>query len=166
MGLAVRLWVASLVVALAGCATTDRVTSRQSEATTSTSIAGHWRKDRMQMWEGHRLDSVDGKTISFGLALNPYAVVVNVEPGQRKLVVLTLFNINNTQLSATIPMTVDLKPATNYAINAVASGVYIEAWLEVAGSGEKASETFKGVCHKSTAEGMFFKKGPCGNASP
>ena len=152
---------ATLVALTTACASNDAGLAPRADTPLSTSITGKWQKDGLTKWEGHRLDTVDGKSVSFGFASNPYAVTVKVEPGQRKLVVLALFNIDRTQLSATIPMDVTLLPATDYRIGAAVSGAYIESWLEVVATGQKASDVFKGPCQKSVAEGMLFRKGPC-----
>ena len=41
------------------------------------------------------------------------------------------------------------------------SGSYIEAWLEVPATGERATDKFKGECEKSVAVGVGFRVGPC-----
>lgn len=163
MRLLTILALATSVILTTACANMD---ATQVEPIALTSISGKWHKDGLLIWEGHRLDTVDGKSVSFGFAPNPYKVTVKVEPGRRKLVVLALFNNDRTQLSATVPMDVTILPTTKYVINAVVKGTYIDAWLEVAGTGEKASEVFKGLCEKSVAEGMFFRKGPCTDIQP
>ena len=97
-----------LSVLLASCAVTENATIAHSQSPDAVSVAGRWHKEGLLKWEGHRLDSVDGKSVSFGLVSNPYAAAVKVDPGHRKLVVLALFNVDRTQYSATIPMEVDL----------------------------------------------------------
>lgn len=152
----------AVVFALAACAASGPEHPAATETSDSASITGHWIRDGMSTtWEGHRLESIDGTKVSYGLAFNPYVVTVKVEPGTRKLIALTLFNVGTAQYSATVPMEVTIKPRTAYVINAALSGQYIDAWLEDSGSGERASENFRGECKKSVAGGIGFKQGPC-----
>lgn len=144
------------------CSVTPTVPSADAHSVEASSITGKWvREGPASTWEGHRLDSVDGKKISFGFALKPYVVPVKVEPGPRKLVVLALFNVEQTQYSATIPMDVVIKPSTAYTINAAISGSRIESWLEIMDTGEVASDRFRGACRRSVASGVGFWVGPC-----
>jgi hypothetical protein len=149
------------VLVFSGCAVNNIDSPSQSGANSSTSITGRWQKQELTLWEGHRLDAIDDKSVSFGLAMNPYTVTIPVEPGERKLVVLALFNNGRVQLSATIPMVVILKPATKYRINAAVKGSYIEAWLEIMGTSEIASEVFKDNCVRSAFDGVGFKRTSC-----
>lgn len=158
-----RLLTLALSAALTtACSLTPTVPSADNQSADTSSITGRWvREGLASTWEGHRLDSIDGKKISFGFTIRPYLVPVKVEPGPRKLVVVALFNVDQTQYSATIPMDAFIKPSTAYTINAAISGNKIESWLEIADTGEVASERFRGECRKSVAGGVGFLVGPC-----
>jgi hypothetical protein len=154
--------VAMIISLLASCASVDNGVVLHSQSVNAAIVTGRWNKDKLLIWEGHRLDVVDGTPVSFGWVSNPYSVGVRIDPGHRKLVILALFNNSSTQYSATIPMEVDLKPSVNYMINANISGNFIESWLEVATTGERVTDKFRGQCLKSVALGNgLFQKGPC-----
>lgn len=159
------LRVAAIVIAMAilvACAVTGDNLLTKTTSADSSSIVGQWQRSGLSpVWHGYRLDSVDGEKVSYGLTLNPYIVPIEIDPGSREIVVYTIFNTGTTQLSANIPMTVDIKPSTKYVINALVSGKYIEAWIEHATTGEKASATSRGDCKKSVAVGFGFIVGPC-----
>jgi hypothetical protein len=161
MKTAKRLVITSLVMALAGCATTDSASPTQRPEPNGTSITGRFHRDTVMTWQRYGLESVDGKKVEFGFLSDAYTTPVDVEAGRRKLVVTALFNKDSKQYSATVAMDVDLKPSVKYTINAAVSGKYIDAWLDIAATGERATEKFTAVCKFSEHFGYVIRTGPC-----
>jgi hypothetical protein len=142
---------ALILVMLAACASTGGSSFSPSESTNSASIQAYWNRESLAVWEGYELLSIDNKFVSYGMFLDPTTATTKIEPGQRKIVVSVKFNkgYGTGPFEAFVPMDVELKPAMQYQLKGMAAGTTVEAWLELASTGEKASNVFKAMYGKS-----------------
>jgi hypothetical protein len=88
----------------------------------------------------YELYSVDEKLVQEPLAGIPTR---RLQPGIRKLVIYANFDRGKGAHAALVPLTVDLKPSTEYVIAGDVVGTEVEVWLVEKATGEQASETSK-----------------------
>ena len=142
---------ALISVMLTACASTSGSSFSPSESASSASVKAYWNRESLSVWEGYELLSVDNKFISYGMFLDPTTATTKIEPGQRKIVISVRFNkgYGTGPFEALVPMDVELKPTVQYQLKGMTTGTTVEAWLELASTGEKASNVYTAMYGKS-----------------
>src|SRR5574341_1906294 len=134
--------------ALFGCARTsapELAPFKPSAARDAATIQGHYRQER-NFYEGFSLCGVDERPLVAGQS--PYEARIAVDPGPRRLTLVTAYTRADTPGPGIYEVAVDvgvtLKPSTHYrVIGRTLPGREAEIWVEEANGGARVSAVMR-----------------------